>query len=153
MFYKRKLPVIKNSFGTNDNVFINLDGINPSLKMIIPLFHENELINRIGDISLYYSNEYDFDNSPFGRNIMISHIKVLSSIVKTNVNTIEYATITFEDGKEVVFERDLTYASYENQTKDILINDDTDYYIVVEYDVYDNPKSITSLELFDKNGN
>ena len=87
MFYKRKLPVIKNSFGTNDNVFINLDGINPSLKMIIPLFHENELINRIGDISLYYSNEYDFDNSPFGCNIMISHIKVLSSIVKTNINT------------------------------------------------------------------
>ena len=53
MFYKRNLPVITNSFGTNDNVFINLDGINPSLKMIIPLFHENEQVNRIGDISLY----------------------------------------------------------------------------------------------------
>ena len=153
MFYKRNLPIITNSFSTNDIALINIDGINPSFKMLIPLIPNVESIYKIKDISLFYNHNSDFSNSPFGANIMISHIKVLSNIIKTNINTVEYATITFEDGTNVVFERDLTNANLELQSQDILLNNDTNYYIAVHYEVSNNSKSISSFRLYDKDGN
>ena len=143
---KRNIPLITNSFGTNDTAYLNLDKNNANLIINIPTITRDEGIeNKIGDIILTYS--YLNRDTGVTKGIKINIMKYIVNITKNVSNIIE--SITIGNG-------DFTNTTYTKEEDSLLLrNPDTDSFIEVEYNYDSNniPVLGNKIKLYDNVGN
>lgn len=145
---KRNLPLITNSFGTNDTAYLNLDKNNANLIINIPTINKEEGVeNKIGDIFLTYSYLNRNDVSSKGKGIGI--IDIFKSIVDIVKDGVKLTSVTVPNGDKTM----TVYSATENI--ELLKNVDTDSFVEViyNYDSNGNPLSVKRVRLYDNVGN
>ena len=150
---KRNLPLISNSFGTNDIAYINLAKENSNFILSIPTILSKEgVTNKIGDIVLVYNYLNRSSESMFGKGINLSILRYIWDIYQNENNHVTSVTVLNGDNSFINF----TYAGTDSTSNgDILMNSDVDDYLVVEY-LYNEEQQIVdvkNIKLYDKYGN
>ena len=140
------MPLFKNSFGTSDTAFIGASIEDANFLLNIPLFNENEGIeNKIGPLSLLYSrfNKNEYTVYGYGTNLNVLKKFVELKCNTENTNIIDSITIENSDFTEIIYVRE------ENGI--ILRNENSDSFIIVEYDNISG--CIENFKLYDNLGN
>ena len=119
------VPVLTNTFGTDDIARINILSTKAKIDFEIPLFYENEGIkNKIGPISLIYSNNtgHEFDLG-YGLGIkLINKINFVFAERENKVNIVQIKNSKYEN---------INYELDEND--DILYTEEDNTYMHVDY--------------------
>ena len=143
---KKNMPLFKNTFGTADTALIGAFIDDANFLLNIPLFNENEGIeNKIGPLSLVYSRSNKNESTVYGKGINLNILKKFVALTcnTENTNIIDSITIENCDFTEITYERE--------ENGFILRNEESDSFIIVEYDNISG--CAANFKLYDNLGN